>query len=336
METTLLSIAIPTYNRHFELKECLDSIYEDIQKTVDDGIIGYHEIEIYITDNCSTDDTRKLVEKYIDEKKMLRLRYDRNSKNLGMDKNFLKCIENSDGMYIHMMSDDDIMMPGTVKAIVECIRNNEPDFIHLNSGELCYNPDGTPSITKARLELNNDEILHDKNEFLERVGIFITYISTIVYKKQHIQKVLNKEKYVGTYFLQAHIELLSLKDANKIALLKHSCIAERSGNTGGYNLYKVWIEEYKKLLLDTAVEAGFSYQICKKVFLQSCHKSIKNFILNFRMNNTGFDLKNRKCLIYNTYKYPSVWAPLYLSAFVPVWMLKILAKIIRKIRRIFS
>lgn len=56
----LLSICIPTYNRSQYLKETIDSI------------IGQEEfksenVEIVISDNCSTDDTEIVCKKYIEQ-----------------------------------------------------------------------------------------------------------------------------------------------------------------------------------------------------------------------------------------------------------------------------
>lgn len=69
---------------------------------------------------------------------------------------------------------------------------------------------------------------------------------------------------MGTYFLQSHIALLTTEGDKILTILMHNSIAARGGNTGGYNLYKIWIEEYKKLLLETAVKAGYDKKIYEK------------------------------------------------------------------------
>ena len=53
----LLSISIPTYNRSVYLEECLNSIVQQID------INEKAKIEIYISDNGSTDDTYEVVKK---------------------------------------------------------------------------------------------------------------------------------------------------------------------------------------------------------------------------------------------------------------------------------
>ena len=51
----LLSICIPTYNRSGYLEQCLESIVHQER---------FDEIEVIISDNCSTDDTEAVCKKY--------------------------------------------------------------------------------------------------------------------------------------------------------------------------------------------------------------------------------------------------------------------------------
>ena len=50
-----LSIIVPTYNRANYLKECLDSIINQ----------NYPNIEVIVTDDNSTDNTKEVVKEYI-------------------------------------------------------------------------------------------------------------------------------------------------------------------------------------------------------------------------------------------------------------------------------
>ena len=65
----LLSVCIPTYNRAKNLENCLNSIKIASQK------IHPSFVEICISDNASTDETSRVVEKF---KKFLNMKYKKN------------------------------------------------------------------------------------------------------------------------------------------------------------------------------------------------------------------------------------------------------------------
>lgn len=71
----ILSICIPTYNRGWALDFSLKAIENEL-KTID-----YKDIEFIVSDNCSIDNTKGVVEKYIQAG--IPIIYIRNEKNLG-------------------------------------------------------------------------------------------------------------------------------------------------------------------------------------------------------------------------------------------------------------
>ena len=89
----LISICIPTFNRANILEKTL---YDLIK-------IKSNKIEFVINDNGSTDDTKEIVEDFKDN----RIKYFKNKSNLGFDANILKVIQNSRGLYIFLLSDED-------------------------------------------------------------------------------------------------------------------------------------------------------------------------------------------------------------------------------------
>ena len=61
-----------------------------------------------ISDNASTDNTKLIIDKYIE--KYENIRYVRNVKNIGPDSNYLQCMKISKGKYTLLLSDDDILI----------------------------------------------------------------------------------------------------------------------------------------------------------------------------------------------------------------------------------
>lgn len=323
----ILTIAIPTYNRSEFLDECLRSIVHQIDEDI------YERLEIFISDNGSTDNTYEIVQKYRDNYNII---YYKNDINMGMDVNYYNCIYMPSSKFVHLMSDDDIMLPGTIKAILSFI-NFHPDtsLIHLNSCgfDKKYSQN---NISNPRLKMNRDICTKNKDEFIDWVGIYITFLSTIVINRTKLFKIPNPKIYFNTHFLCSHIPLLITKGDELMGIISHNCIAARGGNAGGYNLYDVWVQQYKRLLLETGIIAGYSKKIMKQLFINSLCNNIRGFIIEFRLNNTGFDLKNRKILIKYTYMYPIVWIKVYPHAFMPLGMLKKLKNLKAKLKDIIK
>lgn len=102
-----VSVCIPTYNRADYLKIALNSV---ICQT-------YNNIEIIISDNCSTDNTQKMVEGIKDN----RIIYHKFLNPVPPIRNWNNCVELSSGEYITFLTDDDIMEKSYVETLLELI-----------------------------------------------------------------------------------------------------------------------------------------------------------------------------------------------------------------------
>lgn len=101
----LVSVALATYNGEKYIKEQLDSILNQT----------YQNFEIVIHDDCSTDNTIKIIEEYA--KRDNRIVYKQNSENLGFAKNFESIINECKGTYIAFSDQDDIWTPNHIQIL---------------------------------------------------------------------------------------------------------------------------------------------------------------------------------------------------------------------------
>ncbi len=115
----ILSICVLTYNREHDIDNTLEYLAEEI--------VGIEDmVEICISDNCSSDDTQKVVEKW---KAKIPLVYGRNETNLGFDRNVLAATMLANGTYVWYMGDDDEVTKGAVKKLVlDLSKNDSPDM----------------------------------------------------------------------------------------------------------------------------------------------------------------------------------------------------------------
>ncbi|MFC1780893.1 glycosyltransferase family 2 protein [Planctomycetota bacterium] len=95
-EQPLVSVGIPTYNRPEYLKRTLDRIVSQ----------SYKNLEIIVSDNCSTD---KQVQKVAREfaSKDHRIKYHIQNKNMGASQNFKFVLQKATGKYFMWAADDD-------------------------------------------------------------------------------------------------------------------------------------------------------------------------------------------------------------------------------------
>ena len=104
-ENHLVSVAMATYNGERYLKEQLDSIYAQT----------YKNIEVIVTDDCSSDKTVKILEQYAESHG---LRYSVNETNLGFVKNFERAISLCKGAYIALADQDDVWEREKIEVLV--------------------------------------------------------------------------------------------------------------------------------------------------------------------------------------------------------------------------
>lgn len=92
----LVSILIPTYNRPHFLQQALLSALNQT----------YNHTEIIICDNSEGDQTKNLIDSYVESNK--NIKYVKNESDIGYVNNMRKCIEFSKGEYISFLMDDDL------------------------------------------------------------------------------------------------------------------------------------------------------------------------------------------------------------------------------------
>jgi glycosyltransferase involved in cell wall biosynthesis len=124
-----ISICIPQYNRINYLLRSLDIIKEQ----------SYADIEIVISDDCSTDDTASRIAQ-LQQHYKYPIVFERNEKNMGYDRNYRKCIEMASGEYAFVIGNDDsINGADSISYLVTFLtENNFPDIGYCNMIEESY------------------------------------------------------------------------------------------------------------------------------------------------------------------------------------------------------
>lgn len=121
----LVSIGIPTYNRAELLKRSIESAL----------IQDYENIEVIVSDNDSTDDTRAICQFYRDQD--VRLKYIRQRRNVGPSANFDAVLKEASGQYFMWLGDDDWI---DVSYVSHCMSvfTQEPDVALVSGAPIYY------------------------------------------------------------------------------------------------------------------------------------------------------------------------------------------------------
>jgi len=127
MKHPSLTIAIPTYNRAKQLDRQLGWAVGAIANRWD-------EVELIVSDNASSDETPEICQKWHAQTGG-HVRTIRQSRNIGLIRNCLFCIGEATGDFVWTVSDDDIVLEGTLNWILSKISSDTNDqltFLHLN------------------------------------------------------------------------------------------------------------------------------------------------------------------------------------------------------------
>lgn len=175
LKRPFFSIVIPTYNRAADLQFALYCIFQQT----------FSDFEVVISDNCSTDNTRTIVNNIKDK----RIRYFRLKKTVGNAVNFKNGIKRAKGKYVFLHSDDDfILYPRSLGEIYNNIIRLRPGYVRINYVSL--------SLDKKRIFYYRLVVKRfTKNEYLppslenEKILTFILdsdpyFISGIIFKNE--------------------------------------------------------------------------------------------------------------------------------------------------------
>jgi len=109
-----VSVAIATYNGEKYLAEQLDSLYSQTRQPD----------EVIAVDDCSKDNTVKILDEY---SKKYNVKFYINDRNLGIAKNFEKAISLCTGNYIMLCDQDDVWLPQKIEKSLKKIKEIEND-----------------------------------------------------------------------------------------------------------------------------------------------------------------------------------------------------------------
>jgi len=234
MTKPLLSICIATYNRAAYIGETLESI---IQQITD-------EVEIVVVDGASTDDTSTIVKSYIEV--CSQIHYIRLPSKGGIDQDYCKAVEHTQGEMCWLFTDDDLLKPNAIRTVLDEVKKGY-SLIVVNARVM--NNDFSELIENKLLQINTNEIYSELKleQLFQRVIPYISFIGCVVINRDlWLQR--EKKRYFGTEFI--HVGAIFQAPLPAPALvIAEPYISIRFGNAQWTpRAFEIWMYKWPNLL----------------------------------------------------------------------------------------
>ncbi len=291
-EEVLLSICIPTYNRSEFLVECLSSVLN--------SVVGYeHEVEIVISDNASSDDTEEVVRKFQKLHKIIK--YNKNTHNIGGERNFRHVATLGRGKYIWVFGDDDVMEESAVGRILTEISSG---YCLIVCNYSVWDKRISYKIKSIGITEKVDHLVGGPNRVLECFGLHLGYISSIIIKKSCFLKLSLDlyEKYVeyGFPFMFAVYNGV-IDEVSGISFVKEPIIRNRGENSGDYDWCKYFVTG-SSLIFDELKTRKYTKNAIEIAKEKALSRFVLPNILGLRANMSKEESKKLIPLLFGYYK----------------------------------
>ena len=202
-----ISVFIVSYNQEQYIAQAIESV-------INQNVLPY---EVIISDDCSTDDTWNIIQRYADKYPQL-IKANRNNPNLGIFENFNLATRKTSGNLITCVAGDDYIEPGYFNAVEEFIKENDldpdndsfiliPNIINLYENGYQAKYDNLPFKDKNILKLRLRGLIDDRygivsRKSLDSTGDFITGIGIHSDFVWGIDRYLHTDKvcFMGGYY----------------------------------------------------------------------------------------------------------------------------------------
>jgi glycosyltransferase involved in cell wall biosynthesis len=237
-----LSICIGTYNREQYIRATLDSVMEQLED----------DCEIVVSDNASTDRTRCIVQEYAG--RCNRVRYFRNETNLGIDRNFDNAVEQANGEYCWLMSDDDVLKPGAIRRVLLALQHATSVVIaNVEYRDLSM----SRTLQRRAVDCDSDRLYGPaelNRQFAELAkDQFVAFIGNVIVRRD-LWKSRNPSRYFGSLLIHVGIVYQSPLPAGAL-LIAEPLVSVRVGNVHAFSAAagEVLFDKWPKLLASLSI-----------------------------------------------------------------------------------
>lgn len=324
----IITIAIPTFNRQEVLLDTLGWLVKQ------DGFYD-EDIEIIISDNHSAVNPEFLIIEF-QKNHNKEIIFHRNERNEGIDGNIHRVSELANGDYILFMSDDDILLPGTLRYLISLVKTtSDLLFCFVNgtpfTGNYLPNNQNSPII-----KIDKTIKTRSANELIESIWIWSTFLSSFFVERRAWIGVENRAQFIGTdiYLTNVLFHLLAKNpDMTKIVLAE-SMVAARMEYTGSFRIMFAFGLNFMKLICEDAPRLGFSKKSLRRIKVRSIRNGLPPMVMMIRcgQNPRYMTLDEIRMLFKYLWWEPIAWIYLLPTTILPTAMLNGLRRLVHFVR----
>ncbi len=269
MTKPVLSICIPNYNRAELLLNNLRSI----------GKQATNKIEVVITDDCSTENILESINTTKKEFPKLKLNFQINQKNLGFDKNVLHVINQANGKYCWLLSNDDELIPGAIKSVLDLVHKQPKlSLINVNYSRFDHllqtkTADRMVDLKKSKLFVSADQFFfyptESKKSYFKSLGVNALTMSTDIFRRDYWREaVVDNTSFIGHNFIHIFVLASVIKKYPFIYFLAEPQVQYLASNHRAWP-NNIW-QDFNRFFVDHLIKLGFNHK--KSMALRRRHK----------------------------------------------------------------
>ncbi len=200
-------------------------------QTLQSILTQYDErVEVVVCDNGSQDETSQVMASFV--QRYPRVRYHALEKNMGPDLCFLKVVDLAVGKYCWLLSDDDILEPGSL-ALILSLLDKDPNLSGITVNRYAYDSSMQKKWIEPALISTEDSLLFtEAKACLSELFLFFGFLSAQIVRKERWQQVVASEDirpYFTAYVLVYIIGRMIQNDPRWLYVADR-CIGWRSDN----------------------------------------------------------------------------------------------------------
>ena len=283
-----------------------------------------HEaVAIIVSDNGSTDDTRKVAERF--KKLIPNLHYHRNEENIGFDGNIIKLYELARTTYIWFLSDDDPIEAGAVQTVVDTLNQYKPTVALFRSSFV-------DELTGVK-QMNNPWKIKQKvfenvhSDDFNTALLSAIFISVLVVRKEPSLTSEYLASFSGYGDIHMTLSLLLLSKRFRFHLFDSAIVCRTQGHVYPNDIVDRFITDIFHSV--NLPEIGLNMNTLKGLIFSNGYRSIAKVILSSKIGRDIIEtpIKLRRILdLYWLFGKSSLWGIGYLVVclFMPPPIVKLM------------
>ncbi|CAH0534706.1 hypothetical protein VST7929_02656 [Vibrio stylophorae] len=196
-EIPKVAVIVGCYNHRDYIIECIQSILEQ----------NYSNLVVYVSDDCSTDDSFDVLSDFVLNHKIINVYLNRNANNLGVADNYNllidKALQDNDVAYVVPFAGDDIMCRNKIKRQVDSL-SSKPEVLVSYS-----NMEWFDSKTRKKIINHFNFFFRASTQVGEIISESLIPTPTLCIRRSGVEKIKydNRLKYINDYLFTVELVL---------------------------------------------------------------------------------------------------------------------------------